>query len=258
MDHRLDVDGVEDPGQPCGAARWRPPCRGCRRARGTGARRHAAHRLPPVLARHVLARRGVDDLPLAAIGLAQEPVAAAGHVRGLASRACGGSRTARARAGRRPAQPGPRSRAPPRGGSRRTGTSAAMSARSAKAGVEAGLRRPGDAQGTGSRACRSGARRRAGGRARDAWSCGGHGQSSSRTAAVRRRSSPSSALTRVDLPTPDEPRTTAVRPGGQVVVGKPVDAVARERGDEPDLDPRRHGSRRRSGGRRGRRRRRPC
>ena len=40
-------------------------------------------------------------------------------------------------------------------------------------------------------------------------------ESSSRTAPVRWRSWPSSALTSVDLPTPDEPRTTAVRPGGR-------------------------------------------
>ena len=40
-------------------------------------------------------------------------------------------------------------------------------------------------------------------------------ESSSRTAAVRCRSLPTSALTSVDLPTPDEPSTTAVRPGAR-------------------------------------------
>ena len=40
-------------------------------------------------------------------------------------------------------------------------------------------------------------------------------ESSSRTAPVRWRSLPSSALTSVDLPTPEEPSTTAVRPGGR-------------------------------------------
>ena len=49
--------------------------------------------------------------------------------------------------------------------------------------------------------------------ARDASSCGGRASRRSRTAAVACRASPRSALTSVDLPTPDDPSTTAVRPG---------------------------------------------
>ena len=58
-------------------------------------------------------------------------------------------------------------------------------------------------------------------------------ESASRTSAVAWRSSPRSALTSVDLPTPDEPRIAAVVPGSEV----------RAQVVEPGAGPRRDGDR---------------
>ena len=65
----------------------------------------------------------------------------------------------------------------------------------------------------GSPACRRAARRPAARTARGGSSCGDRANREPRTSAVAWRSSPSSTLTSVDLPTPDEPRIAAVVPG---------------------------------------------
>ena len=69
-------------------------------------------------------------------------------------------------------------------------------------------------------------------------------ESESRTSAVRWRSSPSRALTRVDLPTPDEPRIAAVVPGRRCASrsSRPAPVQRRDgdhrdaRGDRVDRD----------------------
>ena len=73
-------------------------------------------------------------------------------------------------------------------------------------------------------------------------------ESSSRTAAVAWRCSPRSALTSVDLPTPDEPSTTAVWPGAEV--GREVrDVVAGQRREHDDRHARARSTRPRGAGR---------
>ena len=102
-------------------------------------------------------------------------------------------------------------------------------------------------------ACPPGAPRRAARTARDGSSCAGRASRDSRTSAVAWRSSPSRALTRVDLPTPDEPRIAAVVPGSRCARSSSSPCA----GPRRDRDGRRRPARSRRPRRGGRRRRRP-
>ena len=111
----------------------------------------------------------------------------------------------------RPRSPrGPRSRARDRAGSRRTG-SRSRARRCRRTSRRARRRRrPGRAR--ASPACRGRARAPGSGRGAGGWSCGGRGRRPRGSPAVASTISPASALTSVDLPTPDEPMRAVVRP----------------------------------------------